>query len=148
MIDAPKLVWGAADWAAVAAAAAAICLVLLLAGYWRAGATRPVRLLAGALKALGVVILALILLDPLFSGTRARPGANQFVVLADNSQSMTLKDKGVDKTRGEELKSLAPRAAPWLAQLGRDFDLRQFAFDAQLKSVDSFETLAFDGRSP
>ena len=147
MIDAPKLVWGAADWAAVAAAAAAICLVLLLAGYWRAGATRPVRLIAGALKALGVVILALILLEPLFSGTRARPGANQFVVLADNSQSMTLKDRDADKSRGEELKSLAPKSASWLAQLGRDFDLRQFAFDAQLKSVDSFEALAFDGRS-
>ena len=108
MIDAPKLVWGAADWAAVAAAAAAICLVLLLAGYWRAGATRPVRLLAGALKALGVVILALILLDPLFSGTRARPGANQFVVLADNSQSMSLRDRGSDLTRAEQLRSLWP----------------------------------------
>ena len=85
-----KLVWGAADWLGVAAGLAGALLVLLLIGYWRAPAGRGVRLIAAALKALAILILALVLLDPLFSGTRARPGANQFVVLADNSQSMTL----------------------------------------------------------
>src|SRR6185503_15585945 len=147
MIEPPKLVWGATNWLAVATTLATVCLVLLLAGYWRAGATRPVRFIAGALKALGVIILALILLEPLFSGTRARPGANQFVVLADNSQSMTLKDRDASRSRGEELKALAPKSAAWLAQLGRDFDLRQFAFDSQLRSLESFETLSFDGKS-
>src|SRR5205085_1297379 len=36
MIDAPKLVWGAANWLPLAAAAAALLLALLIYGYWRA----------------------------------------------------------------------------------------------------------------
>src|SRR5688572_1741182 len=110
MIDAPKLVWGAADWTALAAGITVGLLVLLVIGYWRAGSTPAVRLLAGAVKTLAILLLALCLLEPLFSGQRARPGANQFAVLADNSQSMTLKDAG--KTRGEQLKTLAGKPSP------------------------------------
>src|SRR5436189_6474805 len=92
MIKPPTLVWGAPGWLAIAATGAALLLALLVWGYWRTGPSRGVRVLAGCLKAAGILVLALCLLEPLFSGTRARPGANQFVVLADNSQSMTLRD--------------------------------------------------------
>src|SRR5438874_9513485 len=139
MIQPPKLFWGAADWLAVAIGAAVVLLVLLGVGYQRVGATRNVRLLAAGVKALGVLILSLCLLEPAFSGTRARPGANQFIVLADNSQSMTLRDRDGQETRGQQLKSLAAKASPWLAQLGRDFDLRQYAFDTQLRAVGELE---------
>src|SRR5215212_5484028 len=141
-MEAPKLLWGAADWLAVAATLAAVLLALLVIAYWRAGATRGVRLIAATLKAVAILILALCLLEPLLGGARARPGANQFVVLADNSQSMTLKDGGSagNGTRGQSLKLFAAKAAPWLARLGRDFDLREYAFDSQLKSVDDFES--------
>ena len=37
MTLAATLVWGAAEWATFAAAAAAVLLALLLWGYWRAG---------------------------------------------------------------------------------------------------------------
>ena len=90
------LVWCAADWLAVAAGLAAGLLLLLAWGYRRAPASRGVRALAAGLKALAVLVLAACLLEPLFSGTRARPGANQFVVLADDSQSMSLRDDGGD----------------------------------------------------
>ena len=103
------LIWGAGDWLLIAAAIVAVLLLLLLWGYWRAGTSRGVRLLAGTLKALGILILAACLLEPLISGTRARPGANVFVLLADNSQSMTLRDRATRKTRGDELKALAPK---------------------------------------
>src|SRR3954465_10840642 len=108
-------VWGAPDWTLVAAGIAAVMLVLLIVGYWRAGATRGVRLLAASLKILGVLLLALCLLEPLASGARARPGANQFVLLADNSQSMTLHDAGGGPSRADQLKTLAPKSAEWLA---------------------------------
>src|SRR5687767_15261134 len=143
---AATLVWGAADWATFAAAAAAVLLALLLWGYWRAGASRGVRLLAGGLKTLGILILAVCLLEPLFSGTRARPGANAFVVLADNSQSMSLRDSG-GRSRSDAMKSLAGTDAKWLAQLGRDFDLRRYAFDTQLRALPESEELSFDGRA-
>src|SRR5688500_12686380 len=88
------LVWGAADWLAVAAGLAGGMLLLLAWGYWRAPASRGVRALAVGLKVIAVLVLAACLLEPLFSGTRARPGANQFVVLADDSRSMSLRDGG------------------------------------------------------
>jgi uncharacterized membrane protein len=147
MSDAPTLVWGAAHWLGVAAGIAALVLALLAWGYWRAGASRPVRVLAMSLKALGVLVLALCLLEPLFSGTRARPGANLFVVLADNSQSMTLRGAGDTESRGDKVRALTRKPAGWLARLGQDFDLRQHAFDTQLRTLPELETLAFDGGS-
>ena len=138
------LVWGAAHWLGAAAGVAAVVLALLLWGYWRAGVSRMVRVLSVSLKALGVIILALCLLEPLFSGTRARPGANLFVGLADNSQSMTIKGAGAAETRGEQVKALARKPAPWLARLGQDFDLRRHSFDTQLRALSDFDALAFD----
>jgi uncharacterized membrane protein len=136
------------DWLAVALAATVVLLVLLLVSYRRAVvASIGVRLVAAGLKVGAILILAACLLEPLFSGQRARPGANKFALLADNSQSMMLKDQGLRQTRGEELKSVAGKDAPWIAQIGRDFDLRQFFFDSQLHSTDNFAALTFDGRA-
>jgi uncharacterized membrane protein len=151
MMQLPKLVWGdggaSADWLLAASVIALLLLALLVAGYWRIGATRGVRLLAAGLKLLGILILLFCLLDPLFSEQRARPGANQFVVLADNSESMTLKDAQQSKSRGDELKEMTKATTPWVTRLGKDFDLRQFAFDTQLRTVEGLDTLTFDGRS-
>src|SRR3954463_3196506 len=119
------LVWGAPGWLPVVIGLAVAFVALVVGGYWRAdAASKGVRVAAALLKGTGVAILLVCLMEPLFSSERARPGANQFVVLADNSQSMTLKDSS-GKGRGEELKTLAKKDAPWLAQLGRDFDVRQ-----------------------
>jgi uncharacterized membrane protein len=146
MLGQSTLVLGAPQWMSIAVAVAALFVVLLFFGYRGAGASLGVRATAAALKAVGIGILALCLLDPLISTRRARPGANGFVVLADNSQSMTLKDSTGDP-RSDQLKHFAGRPAEWLAQLGRDFELRSFAYDSQLKSVEGFEDLKFDGRS-
>ncbi|HZN65603.1 MAG TPA: glutamine amidotransferase [Tepidisphaeraceae bacterium] len=141
----PTLVWGSAQWLWAAAAFAAVMLVLLAWGYRRAGASSGVRWLAAGLKALGVTVLAVCLLEPLFSGTRARPGANVFVVLTDNSRSMTLQDRGAPRSRGDEVMELTGDGSRWLARLGQDFDLRRYAFDAQLRAVEDGRPLPFDG---
>ncbi len=146
MIAADTLVWGAGDWFPVAAGFAALFFILLVIGYRRAGASTGVRLLAATFKILAILILALCLLEPLFSSQRARPGANEFALLADNSQSMTLKDAG-DQSRGDQLKKIAGEKSAWAIQLARDFELRQFSFDSQLHSVDNFDALPFDGRA-
>ncbi len=144
-MDAPMLVWGAKEWAGVATGAALVLLVLLAIGYWRIGSTPALKFTAATLKTLAIIILAICLVEPLLEGKRARPGANQFVLLADDSQSMTLKDG--EKTRAEELKTTAGKKSSWIAQLGKDFDLRQYAFDAQLRNVDEFDSLSFAGQS-
>ena len=127
--------------------ATALTLALLAWGYWRTGTNlRPgLRFASAGLKAVGLIVLALCLLEPMFSGTRARPGANLFVVLVDNSQSMALKDRGAEVSRGEQAKALSAKGAAWPARLGQDFDVRQHAFDAQLRALPDFAALAFDG---
>ena len=147
MTDHPTLVWGAAHWLAAAAATVALTLALLAWGYWRTGSNlRPgLRVLAAGLKAVGILVLALCLLEPMFSGTRARPGANLFAVLVDTSQSMALKDRGAERSRGEQVKALAAKGATWPARLGQDFDLRRHSFDTQLRALPDFDKLTFDG---
>ena len=153
MIDPPRLVWSATNWLVVAAAATAVLLVLLVLSYRRGGtgaagsASMGLRLAAAALKIAAIALLAACLLEPLYSGQRARPGANKFAILADDSQSMTLQDQGQRQMRGEQLKAAAGKDESWLGQIGRDFDVRQFAFDSQLRTTDDFATLAFDGRT-
>jgi len=90
----------------------ALLVVLLLWGYSRAKLQPWVRVVAAAVKLLAVIILALCLLEPLFSGTRARAGANLFVVLADNSQSMTLRDRDATQTRAEQFNPSPPKPPP------------------------------------
>ena len=141
------LVWGAAAWLPIAAAAAAVLLAALVWGYWRAGLGRWLKWVAGALKALAVLLLALCLLEPLFSGARARPGANAFVILVDNSQSMTLRDRDAPQTRAEQVKTLLAADARWLSRLRQDFDVRAYALDTQLRGIAGAEALSFDGRA-
>ncbi len=140
------LVWGAPQWLAIAAGFFALFILLLALGYRGAGASLGVRMTAALLKAMGIAILALCLLEPLISTRHARPGANAFVLLADDSASMTLKDAAGEQ-RSTQLKQLASEPSPWLAKLGKDFELRQFAFASQLKAIENVDHLTFDGRA-
>ena len=81
---------GAPRWAP--AAAICVCVIALLAILvYRSALLSPgLKLLAIGLKLVGVALLAICLIEPLFSGVRPRPGANLFVILTDNSQSMTV----------------------------------------------------------
>ncbi len=124
-----------------------IAVAVLAWSYARSGTKSWVRLLAGFLKTAGFVILALCLVDPLFTGTRPRPGSNLFLVVADNSTSLTLTDRGSAKTRGAVLREQLDAKAPWLARLGQDFDLRQYVFDANLRPVKTFDEMTLDGEA-
>jgi len=81
----------------------------------------------------------------MLSGLKPKRGANAFVILADNSQSMLIRDGGDSKTRGDWLRDRLAKEAPWKTRLEQDFDVRRYAFDSHLRAVDGFETLAFDG---
>ena len=95
----------------------------------------------GDLKALGFAALAISLLDPLLTGTRPLRGANAFVILADNSQSLHIRDDTRHGTRGEWLRELLRQEAPWRTRLGQDFDVRGYVFDTHLRGVDGFDDL-------
>jgi len=130
---------------------AAAVVVLSAALIWadaRGVANGRARLVCGALKLAGIILLALILLDPLRVSQRARPGANIFALIADNSQSLQMKDAGEPQSRGEVLrKTLAGDAGGWQSALEENFQVRRYAFDSRLQSAGSFGELNFSGRA-
>src|SRR5690606_17928992 len=81
-------------------------VVALLVLFWsyRASAGHPMRWVCLGLKTLALGALALCLLEPLWLGQRARPGANLFAVLADNSQGLQVRDRGEGGSRGDALR--------------------------------------------
>jgi uncharacterized membrane protein len=102
----------------------------------------------GFLKLLGLLALAACLLEPLWTGQRARPGANYFVVLADNSQSLQVKDRNQPRSRGEMLKTVLATDKPgWQLKLEENFQVRRYLFDARLQPTKDFGELNFDGRA-
>lgn len=134
---------GAQNWLPVAAIALGLVSLLTLWGYRRSLMSPGVRIAAIGLKVVGVLLLAICLIEPLFSGVRPRPGANLFVVLTDNSQSMTVHSGS--RVRGESLRKSLREQSPWRTRLQQDFDVRDYMFDLQLHHVDDPEQIKFDG---
>jgi hypothetical protein len=141
----PSLIWGSPHWMAGVLLLLAVAAAVLLWSYMRAETKRSVRVCAAALKAVGFTALAISLLEPLLTGTRPRRGANAFVILADNSQSLLIRDDNTTRARGDQVLDWLRRESPWKTRLGQDFDVRSYVFDSHLRAVDGFDALTFDG---
>jgi uncharacterized membrane protein len=122
----------------------------LLAVWWtyrRSPAAPMVRGACLSLKMLGFGVLFLCLLEPLWSGQRARPGANSFAILADNSQSLRIRDPSQSRSRGEILReNLAVDRNEWQGRLEENFQVRRYLFDSRLQYSKDFSELDFQGR--
>jgi uncharacterized membrane protein len=142
-----EFVLGAPQWLSVSLALGAIGIALVLWNYWRATSPLWIRITCFALKALGIALLAICLVDPLYVGERPTPGSNLFLVVIDNSRSMQLTDSGQRETRAAEIQaSLAPKAN-WLTRLSQDFDVRRYMFDTSLRPSQDFSDLTFTGEA-
>jgi len=128
-------------------AAFAVLIGLVVWAYGRSAGSTAVKSVCTALKIVGIAALVLCLLEPLWSKQRARPGANYFLVLADNSQGLKIKDRGQSQSRGEQVKKwLADDGdGKWQQTLAETFQLRRYAFDARLQPVSTYEELDFNG---
>ena len=136
------------DWLWPAAVLLGIASLFLFWAYHRSPVSGGIRSVCVFLKLLGMLALAACLLEPLWSGQRARPGANFFVVLADNSQGMQIKDQGESRSRGQLLNGLLTSAkGGWQNQIDENFQLRRYLFDSRLQSTKDFSELVFDGRA-
>ncbi len=141
----PSLIWGSPRWTAGALVLMGVAGVALLWSYGRARASWRVRLACAVLKGLGFAALVLCLVEPMLTGSRPKSGANAFVVLADNSQSLLVRDDPAAPSRGEWVRDRLKKDAPWATRLGQDFDVRTYVFDSHLRAADGFDALAFDG---
>jgi uncharacterized membrane protein len=100
------------------------------------------------LKIAGILALAICLLDPLWVGERARPGANVFGIIADNSQSLKMKDANETRSRGDVLhEQLTAGPKGWRSALEENFQVRRYTFDSRLQNTRDFSELNFDGRA-
>ena len=136
------------DWLWIAAGVLAISLLLLFWGYRSVPATGGVRIACALLKLLGLIALAACLLEPLWTSKRAKPGANYFVVLSDNSMGMQIKDRGDTRSRADHLRDIvAEKKDGWQNKLEDMFQLRRYLFDSRLQPTKDFNELSFDGRA-
>ncbi len=143
----PGLVLGEPRWLVAALVLLGVAAASLLWSYARAGssASPGVRVACALLKGFGFASLALCLVEPLLTGSRAKKGANAFALVADSSQSLQVKDAGSDEARGDWARDRLRKDRPWKTRLAQDFDVRSYAFDSHLRAVEGFDALAFDG---
>jgi len=138
----------AGRWVLPAAVLAAAAMALLIWSYRRTPRIGVARITAFCLKALALMLAALCLLEPLWTGRRAESGANFFAVVADNSNGMTICDAGSTRSRGEILHAaLQLESAGWLGKLADDFQVRRYIFDSRLRRTTDFSELVFDGKA-
>src|SRR4051812_50101841 len=123
------------NWLWPASGFLAVALLLLIWSYRSVPATGGVRIGCAFLKLLGFLALAACLLEPLWTAKRAKPGANYFIVLADNSMGMQIKDRGETRSRADLLRNLlAAEKDGWQNKLEDSFQLRRYSFDSRLQA--------------
>ncbi|MFO0918083.1 MAG: glutamine amidotransferase [Planctomycetaceae bacterium] len=138
------LVFGGSQWQWVAATIVAVAALLVWRGaaVYRNGPRGSYLPLVFKLAAM--LLLAFCLTEPLWSSMRTRPGENLFVVLADNSASLQIRDADAATPRSEALRTLlTDRGLGWQPLLEQEFDVRRFAASSRLESMTDFQSLEF-----
>ena len=138
---------GARHWLGGAVLLSVAAILVVIWSYHRAHTRSLVRGAAAVLKGIGIVALAVCLVEPLFTGTRPRPGSNLFLVVADNSRSLQLSDSGNRQSRGQAMQTQLAEESAWLTRLSQDFDVRRYLFDTNVQPVKTFSELTLDGES-
>lgn len=137
--------WAAPEWILPAAVLGIALFLLVLWSNWQGSVSLWVRVVSTAAKTGAIVLLVLILVEPMRRETRPQPGTNLFVILADNSQSLQVRDRGSRQTRAERLQDDLRADAAWQVRLGQDFDVRRYVFDQRVRAVADFAEFSGDG---
>jgi uncharacterized membrane protein len=141
------VVLGARSWLVPAVALATIAVAALAWTYLQTRSAGWVRAVCVLLKTAAVILIAVCLVEPLYTGTRPRSGSNLFLVVADNSRSLQLSDRGAGQSRGAILREQLKEESSWLTRLAQDYDVRRYTFDTTLHPVQDFTDLNFAGEA-
>lgn len=130
--------------------AAAIAIVGLLLALWMNRARLKQAPLGPVLRIVGWLLLSICLVNPLWSSSRPRSGANVIAVVADVSRSHLVSSSQGGSSRADvflETLKAGERSEPvgWLTKLEQDFELRRYTVADRLQQVESFEPVQFDG---
>jgi len=135
-------------WIWIALLLLAISFGLSLWAYCRAWKMGKYPKVTFYLRLLAILIIAICLIEPLISGNSSKPGENLFVILADNSQSMQIKDTRRQKSRGQSFQEkLTDRNISWQDKLAEHFQVRRYMFDSRLHRIKDFAEMDFSGQA-
>ena len=130
--------------------AVAVAVVGILLSVWLNRNRLAQAPLGPVLRIIGWVLLTICLVNPLWSSSRPRSGANVVAVVADISRSHLVTTGTGSETRADafvEVLKRGEKAEPvgWLNQLGQDFELRRYTVADRLQQVDRFDPVEFNG---
>lgn len=144
----PSFAFASESWAWTAIVLGIGGIVLLVISYRTTPLRGASKAFALALKAIGLVLLALALLEPVHLSEEPKKNANDLVVAVDDSAGLALAP--ADGSAPSELlrESVAAGAdgvfPDWLEKAGDTFRLQTFAFDRTLRRSPDFQDLAFE----
>lgn len=144
-----SLVIGDRSWIVPTIAVSALGVLLVL---WLNRRHLTAMPLGPTLRIVGWLLLAVCLMNPLWSSSRPRSGANVVAVLADNSRSHLVQADSTVVTRADlfadALKN-GEKSDPvgWLNRLEQDFELRRYTVADRLQQVPHFDPIEFNGNA-
>ncbi len=144
----PRILWQNTNITWLAAVVVVFVIALLWFGYRRSALRGWRRLAAMLCKLMALALLALCLLDPLWTRQQPKKGENEVIVLVDTSASLETAEKAGDPTRATQVAAALNSGdtdAEWIKVLGEDFRLRLMTAGSQTRSVPHFRALTFDG---
>jgi hypothetical protein len=101
-----------------------------------------------ALKAIGMILLALALMEPVHLAETPKKHSNDVVILADNSAGLSVPLREGDASPGETIRlalngESADLPPSWIGEISETFRVQPFLFDRGLQQVPDFTTLDF-----
>ncbi len=144
----PRILWQNMNITWLAAVVVVFVIALLWLGYRRSPLRGWRRLAAMLCKLMALALLALCLLDPLWTRQQPKKGENEVIVLMDTSASLDTAEKAGEPTRAAQVTvavTSGDEDAAWIKALSEDFRLRLMTFGSQTQSVPHFRALKFDG---
>ena len=136
------------SWMWVALVFGAASIFILTFTYRKSTLRGPQKFFAATLKLVGLILLALILMEPVILDELPRKNANEVAIVADNSSGLTVALDANEPSPAEQLTSALVNSETnlypeWLARIDDTFRLQPFLFDGSLRRVDEFNELSF-----
>lgn len=136
------------SWMWVALVFGAASIFILTFTYRKSTLRGPQKFFAATLKLVGLILLALILMEPVILDELPKKNANEVAIVADNSSGLTVALDANEPSPAEQLTSALVNSETnlypeWLARIDDTFRLQPFLFDGSLRRVDEFNELSF-----
>ncbi len=120
----------------VAVVAAALLAIVVLVGPGRDRVSLGRRLVLAGIRCGIILLIVLAMLRPTLVYTETQKKKATLVLLIDQTRSMLVRDSLNNKTRWDSLLATLERSVPALRNLGRDFEIKAYAFDAEIHPLE------------